>query len=507
MASISLRDVGITATFPLFQNLSFTLGDGDCLGLVAQNGGGKTSLLRCLAGTAEPTTGEIVRSRGLRVGFVEQDVPDNLRPLTLYEAVRRALPPEQRDDESWRVDVILDEFTAPADMRDRPVAALSGGWQRLMLIARVWVTEPDALLLDEPTNHLDLEKLYQLETWLKGVARSVPVIVASHDRDFLDAVTNRTLFLRPAISRYFALPYGKARIALDAEDEAAAGAREKSVKEANRLRRNAGELKNIGINSGSDLLQRKAKFLRERAETIEDNLKSVHREKTGDIRLGNSGTHAKVLLALQDVTVRRPDSEPLFRIPKLHLFQGDRLVLLGRNGAGKSQLVKLLRRAIDDPDSVPGIKFSPSLILGYMDQDLSQLPPAARPADLISRFHLGDQRSTSLLAGAGFAVEKQDRAIAQLSFGQRARLALLMLRLAEPNFYLLDEPTNHIDIAGQEALQAEILAHEATVMLVSHDRRFVRELGTRFLVIEGNRLKEVDAPDAFFAEMAATADR
>ena len=98
---------------------------------------------------------------------------------------------------------MLDEFETPEEMRDRLVSKLSGGWQRLMLIARIWVTQPDALLLDEPTNHLDLTKLFQLETWLNTVARGIPVVIASHDRDFLDATTNRTLFLRPGTSHYF----------------------------------------------------------------------------------------------------------------------------------------------------------------------------------------------------------------------------------------------------------------------------------------------------------------
>lgn len=119
---------------------------------------------------------------------------------------------------------------------------------------------------------------------------------------------------------------------------------------------------------------------------------------------------------------------------------------------------------------------------------------------ILDRFDLGDQRSRSLLAGAGFAVEKQTRPIGELSFGQRARLGLLALRLQEPNFYLLDEPTNHVDIPGQEALEAEIRLHEASCVLVSHDRSFVRGVGTRFWVIDGKRLREVDSPEPFFAE-------
>ncbi len=198
MGSISLKSLGVTANEPLFSNLNLVIADGDRVGLVAGNGRGKTTLLRCLAGLAEPGSGEVVRSRGLRVGYVEQDVPEALLDLTLHEAIRRSLPPAEREAEGWRVDVVLDEFETPDELRSRPVRALSGGWQRLALIARIWVTAPDALLLDEPTNHLDLKKLFQLEAWINNTARQVPVVIASHDRDFLDATTNRTLFLRPA---------------------------------------------------------------------------------------------------------------------------------------------------------------------------------------------------------------------------------------------------------------------------------------------------------------------
>ncbi len=399
--------------------------------------------------------------------------------------------------------MVLDEFQTPGALRQRPMRALSGGWQRLALIARIWVNQPDALLLDEPTNHLDLAKLFQLERWINSAVRNLPVVIASHDRDFLDVATNRTLFLRPETSHYFALPYPRARAALDEADSAAKVQQERDFKTAGRLRKQAAKLTNIGINSGSDLLVRKSKFLRDRAEKIEATAPSLHQERSGNIRLGNSGTHARVLLALEEVTVTTPTGDPLFRIGKLHVYQGDRIVLLGRNGAGKSQFVRLLRRAMAAPEPMPGVRISPSVVVGYTDQDMSQLPLKGSPAEFIACFGLGDQRTKSLLAGAGFLIEKQERSIAELSFGQRARLGLLALRLSEPNFYLLDEPTNHVDIPGQEKLESEILEHEASCILVSHDRSFVRSIGTRFLLIEGSKLQEVETPEGFFAAMAA----
>jgi ATPase subunit of ABC transporter with duplicated ATPase domains len=284
-------------------------------------------------------------------------------------------------------------------------------------------------------------------------------------------------------------------------DEAAARQQEKDLKEAKQLRQQASKLTNIGINSGSDLLTLKAKYLKERAAKIEASAIQLHKERSGEIRLANAGTHAKVLVALEDLTVRTPDNRALFTIPKLHLFQGDRVVLLGRNGAGKSQFMKLVTRAMEG-EAISGIRVTASLRLGATDQEMSQVPTSGTPFDFIARYNQGDQRTKALLAAAGFPVDKQTQPIGKLSFGQRARLALLALRLSEPNFYLMDEPTNHVDIAGQEQLEAEILEHGASCILVSHDRSFVRSIGTRFFEIAGSKLIERDSPEQFFAEMA-----
>ena len=493
MATISLRDVGVQTPRLLFQDITLTIAAGDRIGLVAGNGAGKSTLLRSIAGQAEPGSGSVALSRGLRIGFVEQDVPATLLPLPMAEAVRRALPAAAREHEAWRVGAVLDEFEAPAEFYDRPVAALSGGWQRLMLLARVWITQPDALLLDEPTNHLDLAKITLLEAWLNGPASRTPMVIASHDRSFLDACTNRTLFLRPEISRIYAHPYSRARPLLDADDAAQDRKYAKDLKEAERLRRNAGELRNVGVNSGSDLLQKKSKYLNERAERIEQALRPAHVDRAADIRLASRDSHAKVLVAIQKLAVCAPDGRLLFRIDKLDVRQGDRVVVMGPNGAGKSQLMRLLRRACSE--DVPGLRVSPSAVLGYADQVMSQLPDAQTPHRFIAgQYGLGDQRSTALLAGAGFSVVAQGRPIGLLSPGQKARLGLLSLRLTAPNLYLLDEPTNHVDIAGQEQLEAEILEHAATGILVSHDRSFVRAVGTRWLQIEGRGSRVSDTP-------------
>ena len=156
MSILATKSLSLTLGMPLFSGLSFNVEAGDRIGLVAANGRGKSSLLRCLAGAFEATSGDITRARGTVVGLVEQDAPPALLGLSLRSAVSGALPAVDADAESWRVDVILDDLEVPEAMRDQSLAALSGGWQRAALLARVAILAPDIYLLDEPTNHLDL---------------------------------------------------------------------------------------------------------------------------------------------------------------------------------------------------------------------------------------------------------------------------------------------------------------------------------------------------------------
>ena len=495
MTLLSVKSLSLTLGMPLFADLTFTLSPGDRLGLVAANGRGKSSLLRCLAGGLDATSGEITRARGLTLALVDQDPAPALLPLTLRDAVLAALPPDT--GEEWRADIVLDDLAVPEALRDTALGALSGGWQRTALLARAAILEPDLYLLDEPTNHLDLQRIGVLHRWMTALPRDTAVILTSHDRAFLDEATTRTLFLRATASRVFALPYSKAQVALDETDAADARKFENDLSKADQLRKQAAKLKNIGVNSGSDLLVVKTKQLTERADKLEAAARPAHREvSAGAIRLTNAGTHAKALVTLNDAVVATPDGRVLFTTGQKWVERGDRVVILGANGAGKSRLVAAVLAAIQGGEGA--IRAATTLALGYSDQALAQLPDRATPFAIISNLGPADAITRGHLAGAGIKADWQARPIAALSGGQRARLAMLVLRLSHPNFYLLDEPTNHLDIEGQQALEGELLAHDATCLLVSHDRSFVRAVGSRFWQIVGKKLVEVDDPEAFF---------
>ncbi|NRB34345.1 MAG: ABC-F family ATP-binding cassette domain-containing protein [Rhodobacteraceae bacterium] len=500
MTILTLNALGVTLGAPLFSDLSLTLTKGDRLGLVAANGRGKSTLMACLAGAHDPTQGDITRARGLHIGHMRQTLPQLALPKSAHDWVLSHLPPDQADYEGWRVDVVLNDLQMPYELQRQPLGALSGGWRRAAMLAAAWVGEPDLLLLDEPTNHLDLHRIAHLEKWLAGLPRDLTVVVSSHDRAFLDATTTRTLFLRAEGSRVFPRPFSAARVALDEADAADARRHANDLNKAQQLRRQAAKLKNVGINSGSDLLLTKTKQLSERADKLEAAAKPAHRaQSAGDIRLTNSGTHAKALIALDDIEVATPDGRLLYRTGRKWIARGDRVVLLGANGAGKTQLVQRIAAALDGAEG--GIKTALSVRPAYSDQHLSQLDPTATPfATITGQFDIGDQRARNVLAKAGVDIALQTKPLGALSGGQKARLAMLVMRLRDPNFYLLDEPTNHLDIDGQEALEAELVQHDAACLLVSHDRSFLKNTGTRFWWISGRKLEEIDSPDAFLQQ-------
>ena len=341
-----------------------------------------------------------------------------------------------------------------------------------------------------------------LEAWLAALPGQVVIVIISHDRAFLDATTSRTLFLRPERSRVFQLPFTAARAALDEADAADERRFANDLNKAQQLRKQAAKLKNVGVNSGSDLLLTKTKQLTARAAEMEAQAKPAHRETSaGDIRLTNSGTHAKALITLDDAAVETPDGRLLYRTGQKWIVPGDRVVLMGANGTGKTRLVRMIQKAFEGAEGA--VRSAPSVVPGYSDQHLSQLTDCKTAMDAVAgQFDIGDQRARAVLAGAGIGKRLQDGSLDALSGGQKARLAMLILRLQNPNFYLLDEPTNHLDIDGQEALEAELVAHGAACLLVSHDRSFLRNVGNRFWWIRGRRLEEVEGPEAFLRSQA-----
>ena len=254
----------------VFEGVSFLLDDAKTA-LVGENGAGKSTLLKCLAGELELNAGKVIRSRGLRVGSLPQAIPDGLADLSVRDVLQLSLDRVGLGDESWRIDVLLDEIAVAPETADRAFGQLSGGWQRLMLIAAAArLEEPDILILDEPTNHLDLANIAILERWLLDEFK-IPMLIVSHDREFLNRVTERSLFLRSDGVHAFKTRFSVAREELLRRDATAAARSRLEDKEIKRLEKAAARYKVWAVKN-PDLNKRK--------NAVETRIARIEAERT-----------------------------------------------------------------------------------------------------------------------------------------------------------------------------------------------------------------------------------
>lgn len=485
-------------TQPLFADLDLTIDAGDRIGLVGHNGSGKSTLFSLLDGSREPDAGEINRNNDLRLETVEQFIDGDLLSLKLSEALAIKLPIEERAFSEYRVNRLLAQLGFHEQEFDYCVADLSGGQQNRLMFARAVINEPNLVLFDEPTNHLDLKTLLYFERFLAGM--DAGYLLISHDRAFLDAVTNRTLFLRDGRIYSFGLPYSAAREKLDEQDESAATRRKAEERNIQRLKASARRLATWGKVYDNEDLARKAKTIEKRIDKLEEQKTFVTRGSGLRLTLDVQQSRANRMLAVEQQDILAPGGDQaLFHIDEFYIRPGDRIALLGHNGVGKTTLIRqIMAQYTTDPEKGI-IKFNPQCRIGYYDQELDNLAPSRSLVETLRDNCDGsDHQHRSALIKAGFPYLDLDKPVAVLSGGERARLMFLVIRLNQPNFLILDEPTNHIDIQGKEELEQQILEAEATVLLTSHDRRFVDNIATRFALIRDGRLVEINDPAEFY---------
>ncbi|MCZ6887548.1 MAG: ABC-F family ATP-binding cassette domain-containing protein [Gammaproteobacteria bacterium] len=470
----------------LFDGIDLSIVDGDRVGLVGHNGSGKTTLLSLLAGTLEPDAGKIKVKRGLNVRQVEQFLPERFARVTLIEAV---------GGDRWEAEALLDDLGfVDADMRLR-VGELSGGQQNRLMFARAVIGSPDLLLLDEPTNHLDLATLVRFEAYLNTLGNAF--VLVSHDRAFLDAVTSRTLVLRDQRVYGFAAPYSVARDELAHMDATAARSRASEERKIDTLRQSAKRLALWGRIHDNEKFSRRAKSMEHRVERMEEDKTFVTRGSPLNLDVTVGTARSKEIVRVENLDVRVADTL-LFHIGDFLIRPGDRVALLGHNGVGKTTFIKLLVNAL--AVDVEGVRVSPQTALGYYDQELHEVEGRASMVDFAAaRLNVPEQTIRNRFIKAGFPFEVHGKRLDQMSGGERARLLFSVLSLKAPNFLILDEPTNHIDIEGKEQLEDELIAGGATLLITSHDRRFLETVATRFMWIRGGGLEETTRPEEFFA--------
>ncbi|HBL7048319.1 TPA: ABC-F family ATP-binding cassette domain-containing protein [Enterobacter cloacae] len=489
-----------TAFGTLFDSLSFTLKKGDRIGLLGDNGCGKSTLLKVLDGTDSPATGSVALAGHCLMARVEQHLPEAIYPLTMLDAVLAQLPTTERESLRWKAETLLAGmgFT-PQDMA-LTSATLSGGQHTRLLLARALIGDPDLLLLDEPSNHLDLPTMLWLEQFLQNWSGSF--VLVSHDRQLLDAVTNGSWILRDKMLHYFALPCTAARQALVAKDESDALRHKAEQKEIDRVTASARRLATWGKVYDNEDLARKAKQMEKQVERLKECQTELTAGSPWTLTLRGDALRADRLLEMENLGVPpAPGLPDLFHVDIARLKSGDRVAIVGRNGCGKSSLMKLIWRHFSGEPSEAGLKLHPRVSPGYYDQTLNQLPDEATIFDALEPFAPAPQDRKMALISAGFPWARHGQKVSTLSGGERSRLLFVGLTLARYSLLMLDEPTNHLDMEGKEALATTLQQFDGGVLLVSHDRQLIAQSCNRFWLIEDGLLSEWHDAEAVFERL------
>ena len=467
---------------PLFQNISFTVSEGDRIGVIGPNGSGKSTLLEMLVGRVRPDSGDVATRKGTKLSYAQQlsEFDPGISVRTVMESAleRAAVPQAERDGR-------LAETLGRAGFADwtQEAASLSGGWRKRLAIAEALVQTPDILLLDEPTNHLDLAGIQ----WLESVLLNAPFacVLVSHDRYFLENVANEMVEVNRAYEDGILRVSGNYSAFLQAKEDYLHAQKKRQESLENRVHT---ELE--WLRRGPKARATKAKARIEKAHEMIGELAEMNartRSASADIDFTATNRKTKQLITLQDVSFRI-GGRTLFKGLNFSVTSGMRVGLVGANGSGKSTLLHLIRGEWK-PESGT-IRRAEGLRVVYFDQN-RQLDPEltlrralAPDSDAViyrdQVIHVASWAERFL-----FSNDNLNQRVARLSGGERARVLIAQLMLQPADVLLLDEPTNDLDIPTLEILEESLLEYGGAVVLVTHDRFLLDRVSTVVLGLDG----------------------
>ncbi|MDY6092955.1 MAG: ABC-F family ATP-binding cassette domain-containing protein [Prevotella sp.] len=507
---------------PLFSNASFVVNDGDRIALVGKNGAGKSTLLKALCGLQAPTSGAVAVSNDTEIAYLPQ-VMVLQDHTTVKEEARKAFAQtlalkekvdqlsremaERTDYESDDYLELVKQFTTeherylmlgadnyeaeiertltglgflPTDF-DRPTSEFSGGWRMRIELAKMLLKHPDVLLLDEPTNHLDIESIIWLERFLSQQAKAV--VLVSHDRTFINHVCNRTL----EISCGRIIDY---KVGYDEYVQLRAERREQQLRAYENQQKEIADIK--------DFIER-FRYKPTKAVQVQSRIKQLEKIVPIEIdEVDRSAMHLKFPPCLRsgdypvicDEVEKTYGAHTVFSHVNLTIKRGEKVAFVGRNGEGKSTLVKCIMGEIPFGGT---LKIGHQVQIGYFAQNQAQMLDGELTVfDTIDRVATGDVRLQikSILGAFMFGGEASEKKVKVLSGGERSRLAMIRLLLEPVNLLVLDEPTNHLDMPSKDVLKAAIKAFDGTAIIVSHDRDFLDGLVTKVYEFGGGKVKE-----------------
>ena len=517
---ILLQGQGLARTFAdevLFENITIHIQENSRIAIVGRNGTGKSTLLKMLAGIEEPSLGAVSKKKDLSIGYLDQyaaiqssrtvweemvhlfeDVetlkkqaqkaaeqlgdPDLLSDPVAYElALKRydQLQEELNQKNAYgyesEIRTVLHGFRFYPEDYDQPIQALSGGQRTRLALARILLEKHDLLILDEPTNHLDIETLTWLEDYLRS--SSSALVIVSHDQYFLDRVCNEVYEISHKACEYYKGNYSHYLEEREQRYLLKQKAYEKQQQEIHDLEEFIA--KNLVRASTTKRAQSRRKKLEkmERLEKPKGDQRSARFEFTVERESGNQ------VLQVTDAYIGY-DHEAFSGPISFQLRKREAIAIVGPNGIGKSTLLKSITGEL--PLIEGSIDLGAGVQVGYYDQNLAGLSSNQTVLEELWSRHstMPEKDVRSILGSFLFSGNDVEKTTAQLSGGEKARLALCKLSLEHDNFLLLDEPTNHLDIDSKEVLEEALIDYDGTICFVSHDRFFINKVATAILEIE-----------------------
>ncbi len=524
----------IYPTGEVLRDINWEVKPGDRLGLVGANGAGKSTQLKIITGEIEPTSGAIVRPADLRIAYLTQEFEVDPRRTvreevwTVFEDANRihqaladvhmkmeAADPDALDqllhemDRHQRafealngyeldaqVDKILAEVGFEPDDGDRLVSTFSGGWQMRISLGKILLQEPDLLLLDEPTNHLDLETIEWLENYLKGL--TLPMVVISHDRAFLDRLTNQIVETERGVSTTY---LGNYSTYLEQKAElrgAQLSAFERQQKEIEKQQAFVERFRASATRSTQ------AKSREKQLDKIERIEAPVGDVRTLKFQFPPAPRSGQDVVLIKDLT-HTYGEKILFLGANLLVERGDRIAFLGPNGAGKSTLLRLITG--HEMPSEGSVQLGPhNVIPSYFEQNQAEALDLTKT--VIATIHdevpqWKDVEVRTLLGRFLFVGDTVFKPVEALSGGEKARLALAKMLLQPANLMILDEPTNHLDIPAKEMLEEALKSYDGTALIVSHDRFFISQVATKIVELRDGDFVVYDGDYEYYLRKVA----
>ncbi len=522
LPALSVRNLGVTfIDRVLFSGVSFDVESRDKVGFIGANGVGKTTLFRVLNGELSPTDGTVAFEKNTRVGYMEQhacsdpdiDVyhellgvfdylskmetdlaalnqriarrPDNIDEL-IEEQMRLIEEHERLGGLTYksRTRAALLGLGFSEDQFTMPVGSLSGGQRSKLCLAKLLLSRSNLLLLDEPTNHLDIQSVNWLEDFLRDFRGAM--IIISHDRYFLDNVTNKTIELEHSKTMCYKGAYSEFIKKKQAYNESLKNKYENDLKEIRRIEGIVEQQKRWGrernfITAASR--QKEADRIKAQLVAPESELETMRMRFEPKCESGND------VLMCRGISKAFGDKQ-LFKNVNIHIRKGERVFILGENGCGKTTLFKILTAKL--PQDRGEFEYGANVMIGYFDQMQQNLNLEKTAIDEVwDTFpNLTQTEVRSALASFLFKGDEVFKPLQKMSGGERARISLLKLMLRGSNLLLLDEPTNHLDAASREELENTLLDYSGTLLIISHDRYFINKLADRVLALGKDGVKE-----------------